>query len=112
MHPALGSVDVADLAPLIVLGDDLDRQGGAPEDPFHRILLARPGAQVDLVGAQRGEARQADVLGGVDGTVREQQHEPEEQGGAESEGHRPTHDETGNASIILPARASSLDATG
>src|SRR5258708_39551390 len=49
LHPALGSFDVADAVPMIELRDDLDRHVLAGEHPVDRILLARPGADIDLV---------------------------------------------------------------
>src|SRR5229473_3199702 len=40
LHPALGTLDVADAVPMVELCDDLDRHVLAGEDPIDRILLA------------------------------------------------------------------------
>ena len=52
MHPAFGALPVPDLAPDVGFADHLDGQALAPIDPLDRELLAGPGAEVHLVGAQ------------------------------------------------------------
>ena len=58
VHPALHPVLVLDQPPDLELALDLHRQVAAAVHPFDRIAGARPAAQVHLVGAQAGPARQ------------------------------------------------------
>ena len=58
VHPALDAVGILHQSPDLELALDLHRQLAALVDPFDRIARARAGAQVHLVRAQRGEARQ------------------------------------------------------
>ena len=67
---------------MLELGDDLDRHVLALQHPFDRILPARAGAQIDLIGMQADKTRhfEADILVGRHGRTRggEQQHQSTE----------------------------------
>src|SRR6185437_15988300 len=81
LDPALGAVDIADAMPMVEFGDDLDGHALAREDPVDRILLARSGADIDLVRAQGDEARLREVLlGGAPGNRRQEDGEDDRQG--------------------------------
>ena len=80
-------VEVADFAPLAILGGDLDGQGAAQENPLDGIFRARPGPQVDLIGAERGEPGQGRAGLGYR-HARDHDDKQQDQGGGETgDGH-------------------------
>ena len=97
IHPALGAFPVADAAPVLEFGRDLDRQGGAAVDPGDVVVLGRTGAHIDLVGLEADEARHrqsargSGLLGGARRRARKRDK------------HQDDHDPQ-PALIIAPAR--------
>src|SRR5579864_1085079 len=58
VHPTLGTLPVADLAPDVALGDHLHRETAAAILPLDPVLIAGSDAEVDAILAQAFEARQ------------------------------------------------------
>ena len=68
-HPTLSAFPIADAAPVLVFGDDLDRQAGTRIDPVDVVLLRRARPHVDALGLEADEARQRESTRAV-GTFR------------------------------------------
>src|SRR4029453_13265474 len=58
MDPAACPLPIAYFPPILELGPDLDGHGFALENPVDRVAWAGPGADVYLVGPERGKTRQ------------------------------------------------------
>src|SRR5215813_452428 len=56
IDPALGPFPIADTAPVLRLGRDLDRQASAGIDPGHLMIAGRSAAHIDAVGLDADEA--------------------------------------------------------
>ncbi len=63
IDPAFGAFRITDAPPGFEFGGDLHRQAGAGEHPGDALVLARAGADIDLVGLEADESRHRQAAG-------------------------------------------------